>query len=253
MADMEGRETTQELGRGGSSHFADTHWSLVLAAKMEGSSQAAEAMEKLCRTYWRPVYAFIRRQGHNPEQAEDLTQEFFARLLAKDYLQHLRHREGKFRSFLLTFVKRFLSDERDKAGAQKRGGGRIFVSLDEASAEERCLNEAVNGLSPDQIFERRWAQTLMERALGRLREEYVTGGKEALFEQLKDLQPGEHGESSYAGIAARLGLAEGTIKSAVHRLRRRHRELLREVVAQTVTRPEEIDEEIRSLLAVLSR
>lgn len=250
---MEGQETTQETGRGGAGQFADTHWSVVIAAKQEGSIQAAEAMEKLCRTYWPPLYAYIRRQGHRPEEAEDLTQEFFARLLEKDYLQHLRHREGKFRSFLLTFVKRFLSDERDKAGARKRGGGRTIVSLDDTSAEERYMSEVKNGLSPDEMFEHRWAQTIMERALNRLREEYVAGGKEALFEQLKDIQPGEHGESSYAEIGLRLGLAEGTVKSAVHRLRRRHRELLREEIAQTVARPEEIDEEIRNLLTVLSR
>ena len=250
---MEGQETTQETGRAGAGYFTETHWSVVLAAKEEGSSRAAEAMEKLCRTYWRPLYAYVRRQGHNPEEAEDLTQEFFAKLLAKDYLQHLRHQEGKFRSFLLTFVKRFLSDERDKAGAQKRGGGKTFISLDDTSAEERYLNEPRNDLSPDQIFERRWAQTVLERALNRLREEYVAGGKQALFEQLKEIQPGEHGESSYAEIGARLGLAEGTVKSAVHRLRRRLRELLREEIAQTVARPEEIDEEIRNLLAVLSQ
>jgi RNA polymerase sigma-70 factor (ECF subfamily) len=250
---MEGQETTQRISRAHASHFVDTHWSVVLAAKEEGSSRAAEAMEKLCRSYWRPLYAYIRREGHSPEEAEDLTQEFFARLLAKDYLRHLRHREGKFRSFLLTFVKRFLSDERDKAGAQKRGGGKTFFSLDETLAEEGYLSASVNGFSPDQIFDRRWAQTVMERGLSRLREEYVAGGKEALFEQLKDIQPGEHGESSYADIGARLGLAEGTVKSAVHRLRLRHREVLREEIAQTVARPEEIDEEIRNLLTVLSQ
>ena len=250
---MEGQETTQATDRGGASHFADTHWSVVLAAREEGSSRAADAMEKLCRTYWRPLYAYVRRQGHNPEEAEDLTQEFFAKLLAKDYLQHLQHREGKFRSFLLTFVKRFLSDERDKAGAQKRGGGKSLISLDETSAEETYLNEPRNDLSPDQIFDRRWAQSVMARALSRLRQEYVAGGKGELFDQLKDIQPGEHGESSYAEIGARLGLAVGTVKSAVHRLRRRHREILREEIAQTVARPEEIDEEIRNLLTVLRR
>ncbi len=233
--------------------FATTHWSVVLAARDGGSPPADEAMEKLCRAYWPPLYAYIRREGHSATDAQDLTQEFFARLLAKDYLQHLRHQEGKFRSFLLTFLKHFLSDERDKAGAQKRGGGKIFVSLDETSAEERYLNAPVNGLSPDQIFDRRWAQTVMERALSRLREEYVVGGKAELFEQLKDVQPGEHGESSYAEIGARLGLARGTIASAVHRLRKRHREILREEIAQTVARPEEIDGEIRNLLAVLTR
>ena len=233
--------------------FATTHWSVVLAAKNGGSTRADDAMEKLCRAYWPPLYAFIRREGHGATEAQDLTQEFFARLLAKDYLRHLRHQEGKFRSFLLTFVKHFLSDERDKAGAQKRGGGKTFVSLDETSAEERYLGASSHGLSPEQIYERRWAQTVMERALNRLREEYVAGGKAALFEQLKDMQPGEHGESSYAEIGARLGLAKGTIASAVYRLRKRHREILREEIAQTVARPEEIDEEIRNLLAVLSR
>jgi RNA polymerase sigma-70 factor (ECF subfamily) len=226
---------------------------VVLAAREEGSSRAAGAMDRLCRTYWRPVYAYVRRQGHNRQEAEDLTQGFFTLLLEKDYLQHLRHQEGKFRSFLLTLVKHFLSDERDKASAQKRGGDKTFVSLDETSAEESYLSEQANGLTPDQSFERRWAQTVMDRALGRLRSEYVAGGKEALFEQLKDILPGEHGESSYAEIGARLGLAKGTIASAVHRLRKRYGEILREEIAQTVARPEEIDEEIRSLLTVLSR
>jgi len=150
-------------------------------------------------------------------------------------------------------VKHFLSDERDKAGAKKRGGGKTFVSLDETSAEERYLDAPANGLSPDQIFDRRWAQTVMERALSRLREEYVAVGKTALFEQLKDLHPGGHGTASYAEIGARLGLAEGTIASAVHRLRKRHREILREEIAQTVARPEELDEEIRNLLAILTQ
>ena len=250
---MEQPDTTHRPARRSSGRFADTHWSVIFAAKEDDSVQAADAMETLCRTYWRPVYAFIRGQGHGQDEAEDLTQEFFTRLLAKNYLRHLHHREGKFRSFLLTFVKCFLSDERDKAGAQKRGGGKTFVSLDDTSAEDRHVGQTQNGLNPERLFERRWAQTLMEQAFHRLRAEYATAGKTALFEQLKDLQPGEHGESSYAGIAARLGLAEGTIKSAVHRLRRRHRELLREEIAQTVTHPEEIDEEIQSLLTVWSR
>ena len=233
--------------------FATTHWSVVLAAKESSSPRADEAMEKLCQAYWYPIYAYIRRERHSPTDAQDLTQEFFARLLAKDYLRHLSHQEGKFRSFLLTFLKHFLSDERDKAGAQKRGGGKTFVSLDETSAEERYLNAAVNGLSPDEIFDLRCAQMVMERALTRLREEYVAGGKAALFEQLKDIQLGEHGEASYAEIGAPLGLAGGTIASAVHRLRKRHREILREEIAQTVARPEQINEEIRNLRAVLTR
>ena len=233
--------------------FATTHWSVVLAAKRSDGLLGDAALERLCRTYWPPLYAYIRREGYSAEDAQDLTQEFFAHLLARDYLQHLRHQEGKFRSFLLTFLKHFLADERDRAGAQKRGGGKNFISLDDTSAEERHLDEPANALSPDLLFERRWAQAVMERASGRLREEYEAGGKAALFEELKDLQPGEHGAASYAEIGARLGLATGTIGSAVHRLRKRHREILREEIAQTVARPEEIDEEIRNLLAVVSR
>jgi RNA polymerase sigma factor (sigma-70 family) len=250
---MNGQTTLHQLRGDGGRQFSDTHWSVVLKAKDEGSRQAAEAMERLCRTYWHPLYAYIRREGHGPEAAEDLTQEFFARLLAKDYLQHLRHREGKFRSFLLTLVKRFLSDERDKARAQKRGGGQTLIALDETRAEELYLGRESRGLNPDQLFDRRWAETVMECALGRLRKEYADGGKSALFDQLKDIQPGEHGESSYAEIGARLGLAEGSVKSAVHRLRRRHREILREEIARTVARTVEIDEEIRDLLGILSQ
>ena len=244
-----GREPGEYSAGGG---FATTHWSVVLTAKHGDGLTAQAALERLCQTYWPPLYAYIRREGYRPAEAEDLTQEFFARLLAKDYLQHLRHQEGKFRSFLLTFLKHFLADERDKAGAQKRGGDRQFISLDDTSEEERFLAGQAAALSPDQLFERRWAQAVMERALSRLREEYAASGKAELFEQLKEIQPGEHGELSYEEIGARFGLARGTIASAVHRLRRRHRELLRDEIAQTVSRPQEIDDEIRSLLAALA-
>ena len=233
--------------------FATTHWSVVLAAKRSDGLLADAALEKLCRIYWPPLYAYIRREGYGAQDAQDLTQEFLSRFIQREWLGHLRDQRGKFRSFLLTFLKHFLSDERDKAGAQKRGGGKTLVSLNDTLAEERYLDEPANGLTPDQIFDRRWAQTVMERALGRLREEYEARGKAALFEQLKDIQPGEHGESSYAEIGARLGLAEGTIASALHRLRQRHREILREEIGQTVAGPEEIDEEIRNLLAILSQ
>jgi len=233
--------------------FTTTHWSVVLAAKVAESSRATEALEKLCRTYWPPLYAFIRREGYDVEEAQDLTQEFFARLLEKDYLGHLHDQRGKFRSFILTFLKRFLSDERGKAAAQKRGGGKTFVSLDDTSAQEHCLLEPANQVSPDQLFEWRWAQTVLEQALHRLRQEYVACGKTPLFDQLKDLQPGEHGTLSYVEVGGQLGMTEAAIKSAVHRLRQRHRELLREEIAETVARPEEIDDEIRYLLTVLGR
>jgi RNA polymerase sigma factor (sigma-70 family) len=233
--------------------FATTHWSVVLAAKQSDGLLADDALEKLCRSYWPPLYAYIRREGYGVQDAQDLTQEFLSRFIQKEWLGHLQDQRGKFRSFLLTFLKHFLSDERDKAGAQKRGGGKTLLSLDDTLAEERYLSAPAKGLSPDQLFDRRWAETVMERALSRLREEYEARGKTALFEQLKEIQPGEHGQASYAEIGARLGLAEGTIASAVHRLRQRHREILRDEIARTVARPEEIDEEIRSLLAILSR
>jgi RNA polymerase sigma-70 factor (ECF subfamily) len=233
--------------------FATTHWSVVLAAKDGDSPLAAEAMERLCRTYWAPVYAFIRREGQDATAAQDLTQEFFANFLAKDYLGHLRHQRGRFRSFLLTFVKHFLSGERAKARAQKRGGGKVFVSLEACSVEERRLVEAKSDLSAEQLFDRRWAETVLQNSLERLRADYETQGKGALFDRLKDIQPGERGDVTYAQLGASLGMTEEAIKTAVRRLRRRHAECLREEIAQTVAKAEDIDNEIRHLMAVLQR
>jgi RNA polymerase sigma-70 factor (ECF subfamily) len=208
-------------------------------------------MEKLCRTYWAPVYAFIRREGHDREDARDLTQEFFAQLLAKDYLRHLRHQRGKFRSFLLTFVKHFLSAQRAKARAQKRGAGLVLFSLDACSEEERRLVEARPDLNAEQVFDRRWVQTALDNSLRRLREEYECKGKSVLFEKLKDIQPGERGELTYAELGALLGMTEEAIKTAVRRLRQRQGEILREEIAHTVARGEDIEEEIRHLLTAL--
>ena len=232
--------------------FVTTDWSVVLNAKENDSACASEALEKLCKIYWRPLYTFIRRNGYMPADAQDLTQEFFSRLLSKEYLRHLRDQRGKFRSFLLTFVKHFLSDERAKASAQKRGGGRVPLSLEDTSVEDQCVAEAADHLSPDQVFERSWAQTVLNQALARLAEEYHASGKSALFEILKDAQPGEHGPKTYAQLGVELGMSEVAIKSALHRLRRRHREILREEIANTVTRPEDVDEEIRYLITLLS-
>ena len=233
--------------------FTTTHWSVVLAAKQGDVSHAAAALEKLCRTYWPPLYAYIRRDGQNATEAQDLTQEFFARLLARDYLQHLHHQQGKFRSFLLSYLKNFLSEQRRKAGAQKRGGGCVLISLDEAAGEDGYLFEPVDELTPDQVFERRWAQTVLQTALDRLREEYTARGQTALFELLQDYQPREPGGRSYAQLGDELAMTEAAVKSAVQRMRQRHRELLREEIAQTVTRPEEIEEEIRHFRALLGR
>jgi len=237
----------------GRAWFVTTHWSVVLEAKGNDSARASEALEKLCRIYWPPVYAFIRRNGHSAADAQDLTQEFFFRLLSKDYLRHLRDQRGKFRSFLLTFVKHFLSDERDKASAQKRGGGQAALSFDDTSAEDLYVAQTANQSSPDQLFERSWAQTVLHQALQRLAGEYSASGKSLLFEKLKDVQPGEHGPLSYAQLGSEIGMTEVAIKSAVHRLRRRHREILREEIARTVVRPEDVDDEIRYLISLVSK
>jgi len=236
----------------GQQWFATTHWSVVLAAKADDTPQASQAMGNLCRTYWPPLYAYIRREGHDATEAEDLTQEFFARLLEKDFLGHLHHQRGKFRSFLLTFLKHFLAEQRRKAGAQKRGGGQVLVSLDATIGEEGYLLEPVDELTPDQVFERRWAQTVLQTALNRLREEFAARGQIRLFELLQDYQPREPGGQSYADIGRELGMTEAAVKSAVQRMRQRHRELLREEIAQTVSRPEEIEEELRHFRALLA-
>ena len=232
--------------------FTTTHWSVVLAAKQRDVSRGDAALEKLCRTYWPPLYAYIRRDGHDATEAQDLTQEFFARLLARDYLQHLHDRRGKFRSFLLAYLKNFLSEQRRKVGAQKRGGHCEFVSLNGPAGEDGYLLEPVDALTPDQVFERRWAQAVMQAALDRLREEFLARGQAALFERLQNYQPRDPGGQSYAQLGDDLAMTEAAVKSAVQRMRQRHRELLREEIAHTVTRPEEIEEELRHFRALLS-
>jgi len=232
--------------------FATTRWSVVLAAKNGDSQVATEALEKLCQTYWPPLFAFIRREGHDDAEAKDLTQEFFLKLIERDYLQHLRHQRGKFRSFMLTLLKHFLLEQRGKAKAQKRGGGKEPISLEQIAEEGSYLAEPVDHFSPDQVFELRWAQTLFQVALSRLRTEYVETGRGAFFELLKDFQPREPGAPSYAEVGARFGMTEAAVKSAVQRMRQRHREILREEIANTVTRPEEVEEEIRQLKEILS-
>jgi RNA polymerase sigma factor (sigma-70 family) len=228
----------------------------VLAAKQDDSAGADVALEKLCRAYWPPLYAYILRDGHDKTEAQDLTQDFFARLLSKNYLQHLHHQRGKFRSYLLAYLKNFLSEQRRKAGAQKRGGGCSFISLDEPTeptGDDGYLLEPVDELTPDQVFERRWAQAALQQALDQLREEYAARGQAVLFELLQDYQPREPGGRSYAQLSNDLAMTEVAVKSAVQRMRQRHRELLREVIAYTVTRPEEIEEELRHFRASLSR
>lgn len=232
--------------------FATTHWSVVLAAKRGDSPAAATALERLCRAYWPPLYAYIRREGHGPTEAQDLTQEFFARLLEKGFLDHLHHQRGKFRSFLLTFLKHFLSEQRRKVSALKRGGGQVFVSIDATDEANGFLLEPVDTLTPDRVFERRWAQTVLQRALNRLREEYAARGQAGLFKELQDYEPHEPGARSYAQLGKDLGMTEAAVKSAGQRMRQRHRELLREEIAHTVTRPEEVEEELRYFRELLA-
>ena len=235
----------------GSGLFTTTHWSVVLAAGQVDAPQAGEALEKLCRTYWYPLYAYARRQGHSPEDAQDLAQEFFARLLAKNYLGQVGPQKGKFRSFLLAALRHFLSDQRDRARAAKRGGGAEVLSLDAQEAEERYRLEPVDRMDAEKLFERRWAMTLLEQALTRLRDESIIAGKAELFERLRDFVAGES-DISCSEAAVQLGLTESAVKSILHRLRQRYRALVREEIAHTVADPAEIDEEIRHLIAVIS-
>ena len=234
-------------------NFTPTHWSVVLAAAgHSNSTHARDALEKLCRNYWLPIYAFVRRQGHSPHDAQDLTQEFFTRLLERNYLAGVDREKGRFRSFLLASLKHFLANEWDKAKAQKRGGDRVLISIDAASAENSVHLEPADVLTAEKIFERRWALSLLEQVLRRLREEYTRDGKEQQFEQLKSTLTEASRSVSYAEIATRLGTTEGAVKVAVHRLRQRYRELLRAEIADTVADPREIDDEIRNLFAALA-
>jgi RNA polymerase sigma-70 factor (ECF subfamily) len=233
--------------------FTTTHWSVVLAAGNNNSLDAEAALEKLCGTYWYPLYAFVRRQGHSPHDAQDLTQGFFARLLDKNYLASVAREKGKFRSFLLTALKHYLSNEYERAQTIKRGGKQSFVSLDEETAEDRYKLEPATNLTAAMIFERRWALAVLEQALQKLRDEFVSSGREAQFNRLKPFLEGNVGRGDYQVAAADLNVTPGAVTMAVQRLRQRYRELVRNEVAQTVTDPSEVDPEMRHLLAVLAQ
>ena len=249
---MTGQGTTAAPGAVAQPVFATTHWSVVLAAVNHETPEAAVALEQLCRTYWYPLYAYVRRSGHTPEDSQDFTQEFFHRLLHKDYLAQVDIRKGKFRSFLLASLRHFLSDQRDRARTVKRGGGAEVFSLDAQDAEGRYRLEPVDRMDAEKIFERRWAMTLLERALSRLRDESASSGKAETFEALKDFVAGES-DVTCSEVAARMGMTESTVKSVLHRLRQRYRALVREEIAKTVDGPAEIDEEIRYLITVMSQ
>jgi RNA polymerase sigma-70 factor (ECF subfamily) len=233
--------------------FTTTHWSVVLQARDPDTLGADEALEKLCRTYWPPLYAYIRRDGYKPEDAQDLTQEFISRFLHKEWLGRLHHQRSKFRTFLITFLKHFLSDQRDRANAQKRGGGKALISIDAYEAEERELVLPSNGLSPDEIFEQGWARSLLQAAIRRLEADYAARGQQALFDHLKELQPGKHGEVSYAQIGAILGKSEQAVRNAVLKFRERYETVLRDEIAQTVADPGEVEAELRHIMRVFAR
>lgn len=245
-SDSESRPAAQDAA------FQTTHWSLVLSAKDPHSPLAAEALEKLCRTYWYPLYAFLRGTGKDKETAEDLTQGFFARLFRLNSLALVQREKGKFRSFLLGSLKNFLHDQHDKASALKRGGGQRLFSLDDPTGEDRYQHEPADVLDPEKLYERRFALALLESAQQRLKAEYVNRGKLALYEKLKASEAGGPDAPSYAEIAVELGMTEVAVTSAAFALRRRQSQLVREEVAHTVRHPDEVDEELRHLIAVIS-
>jgi RNA polymerase sigma-70 factor (ECF subfamily) len=233
--------------------FATTHWSVVLNAKRDDTPEAAAALEILCRTYYYPLYAFVRRQGHDSHAAEDLTQEFFHRFLQRDYLTSLNPEKGRFRSFLLASLKHFLGAARVRESAIKRGGRQTFVPLDGEEVEERYLLDSHSGLTPDVAFDRGWATTLMERALERLREGFDREGKAEHFVRLRVFLSREPKEGEYAEAAAAACMSPGAFSVAVHRLRQRYGRQIRAEVADTVEHPGDVQDELRHLFAVLTK
>ena len=233
--------------------FATTRWTNVLAAGRKSSPQADLALEELCRIYWYPLYAYVRRQGHSKEDAEDLTQSFFGRFLQKNYLEGLSSERGRFRAFLLASLKHFLANEWDRAGRQKRGARATHLSLDWRDADTRYRLDLRDDLSPGKLYDRAWAVALLERVVGRLRDECAADGKAELFVQLKPLLMADKSTISYPQAAAALGISGEAARVAVHRLRRRYRELLREEIAQTLAEPAQVGEEMRSLFAAFGQ
>lgn len=233
--------------------FSTTRWSVVLAAGNNTSATSHDALACLCQTYWYPLYAYVRRRGYTPEDAQDLTQEFFARLLARNWIANADRTKGRFRSFLLGAMNHFLADEWDKARAQKRGGGFAPLPLEFDDAETSFSREPADSVTPEQHFERRWALTLLDTVLKRLQAEYEEDGRGSLFQQLTPCLVGDRTTLPYAVLAQQLGSNEGTIKATVHRLRQRYRQLLRAEIADTVENNAEVEEELRHLFAVLAR
>jgi RNA polymerase sigma-70 factor (ECF subfamily) len=248
---MTGQDSSQPTSAPGDI-FATTHWTVVLAAGRQRSPEAARALEELCRTYWFPLYAYVRRRGHAKEDAEDLTQAFFARLLEKNPFAQLDSDKGKFRAFLLASLKNFLANERDKAHTLKRGGGIPPLSLDWQTADTQFQVAATQEPSPDKAFDREWALALLAKVIGRLQTECVAEGKARVFEQLKQFLTAGHAESAQREAAAELGMEEGAMRVAIHRLRKRYRQLLRDEIANTLADATTVDEEMSALFGAFS-
>ena len=234
------------------SGFAPTRWTVVLTAAHSDTTHARAALAQLCEAYWYPLYAYVRRKGYSPPDAEDLTQAFFAQVLEEHFIVAADKDKGRFRSFLLTRLNHFLADEWDRLKAQKRGGGRRLIPLESGTAETRYQIEPVDLRSPDKLFEYRWTVTLLERVFERLHQEYEKDGKAALFDELQGCLAQARAAVPYAEVGARLELSEGALRVAVHRLRQRYRDLLRAEIADTVSGPEEVEEELRHLFRVLA-
>jgi RNA polymerase sigma-70 factor (ECF subfamily) len=247
---MDSTGTTRAEGSG--ARFVTTHWSVVLVAGRTDSTRAQSALARLCQTYWYPLYAYVRRRGHSPHDAQDLTQEFFARLLERHTIANADPNRGRFRSFLLSTMNHFLAHEWERLRAQKRGGGRQLLSLDLARAEERYDLEPADNSSPDKLFDKHWAGALLEEVLNQLEAEYQQAGKAGLFAALKQTLTGTHESQPYAVLATRLGMNEAAVKVAVHRLRKRYRELLRVEITNIVADPEQAEDELRHLFTALA-
>jgi RNA polymerase sigma factor (sigma-70 family) len=230
--------------------FPNTRWSIILSLGDSDPGTAADALSDLCQAYWFPLYAYARRQGNSHHQAEDLTQAFFCRLLDRDLFAAAQQEKGRLRSFLLTLMKRFMANEWNKDHAQKRGGDQVHISIDQEWAEDRYRYEPADGVTPEDVYERQWALTLLDTVLATLHDEYVARNKEALFETLKDFIALDTDTTPYASLAGKLDMQEGTVRVAVHRLRKRYRDLLTREIERTVESPEEIEDEMRHLFAI---
>jgi RNA polymerase sigma-70 factor (ECF subfamily) len=250
---MAGEDEKSDARSTSNSEFCTTHWSVVLAASQTESPQRQSALTSLCQSYWYPLYAFARRQGRNPQEAEDLTQGFFARLLARNGLASVRPEHGRFRSFLLASLKNYLANDWDRNHSVKRGGRHAVISWEEQSAEQRYLVEPRHEASPERLFEQSWALTVIEGVLEQLRKEYADTGRDRLFEAIRSYLSEDGGAETYAAMAAKLNMTEGAVKMVVLRLRENFRHRLRAEIALTVADPGEVDDELRHLFTCLGR